>query len=76
MIERVHEHIGKDVNSHAFKDSIENDHPTVTISDFRVLQTGYRQKKFRRKLSEALFITQNKPALNKQEASVSLKLFN
>ena len=31
---------------------------------------------FRRKLSEALFIKQNKPALNKQEASVPLKLFN
>ena len=76
LTERVHEHISKDVNSHAFKDSIENDPPTVTISDFRVLKTGYRQKKFRRKLSEALFITQNKSTLNKQEASVSLKLFN
>ena len=38
MIERVNEHIGKDVNSRAFKDSTENDHPIVTISDFRVLK--------------------------------------
>ena len=76
LIERVYEHSGKDVNSHVFKHSIETDHPIVTIDDFRVLKTGYRQKKFRRKLFEALFIKQNKPVLNKQEASVSLKLFN
>ena len=76
LIERVHEHNDKDVNSHVFKHSLETDHPIVTIGDIRVLKTGYCQKKFRRKLSEALFIKQNKPALNKQEASVPLKLFN
>ena len=76
LIERVHEHSGEDVNSHVFKHSIKIDHPTVTIDDFRVLKTGYRQKKFRKELSEALFIKQNKPALNKQEPCVLLKLFN
>ena len=59
LIERVHEHSGKDVNSHVFKHSIEANHPTVTIDDFRVLKTDYRQTKIRRKLSEALFIKQN-----------------
>ena len=59
LIERVHKHNGKDVNSHVFKHSIETNHQTVTIDDFRVLKTGYRQKQFRRKLSEALFIKQN-----------------
>ena len=76
LIERVHKHSGNDFNSHIFKHSIETDHPTVTIDDFCVLKTGYHHKKFRRKLSEALFIKQNKRALNKQEASVPLKLFN
>ena len=76
MIERNYEHSVKDVNSYVFKHSIETEHPTVTIDDFRVLKTGYRQKKFRRKLSQALFIKQNKPALNKQEISVSIKSFN
>ena len=76
LIEKVHEYSGEDVSSHVFKHSTETDHPTVTSDDFRVLKTGYRQKKFRRKLSEALFIKQNKAALNKQEASVPLKLFN
>ena len=76
VIERNYEHSVKDVNSYVSKHSIETDHPTVTIDDFRVLKTGYRQKKFRRKLSQALFIKQNKPALNKQETSVSIKSFN
>ena len=76
LIERAHKLNGKDVNSHVFKHSIETNHSTVSIDDFRVLKTGYRQKKFRRKFSEALFIKQNKPALNKQEASVPLKLFS
>ena len=75
LIVTVHEHSGKDVNSHVFKHSIEANHPTVTIADFRVLKMGYRQKEFRRKLCDALFIKQNKPALNKQEASVPLMLF-
>ena len=76
LIERVHAHSGKDVNSHVFKRSTETDHPTVTIDDFRVLKTVYLQKKLRRKWSKALFIKQNKPALNKQETFTPLKLFN
>ena len=76
LIERVHEHSGKDVNSYVFKHSIETDHPIIIIDDFRVLKTSCHQKKFRRKLSEALLIKQNKPVLKKQEASVPLKLFN
>ena len=75
LIERFHEHSGKDVNSHVIKHSIETNH-SVTFDDFSVLKTVYRQKKFRIKLSEALFIKQNKPALNKQEASIPLNLFN
>ena len=61
LIERVHEHSGKDVNSYIFEHSIEPDHPTVTIDNFRVPKTGYHQKNFRGKSSEALFIKQNKP---------------
>ena len=44
LIERVHEHSGKDVNFHVFKHSIKTDHPTVTIYDFRVFKTSYCQK--------------------------------
>ena len=42
LIERVHKHSGKDVDSHVFKHSIETNHPTVTIDDIHVLKTGYR----------------------------------
>ena len=73
LIERLHDHSVKDVDLHVSKHSIETDHPTVTIDDSRVLRTGYCQKRFRRKLSEALFIKQNKAASNKQETSVPLK---
>ena len=45
LIERVHEHSRMDVNSYVFKQPIETNHPTVTIDDFCVLKTGYRQKK-------------------------------
>ena len=75
MIERVHEHNGKDINSSVSKHSSEADHPTVTIDEFRVLGTGYRLKKFRRKLFEASLIKQNKLQFNKQEAFASLKFF-
>ena len=61
LINRVHEHSVKDVNSHFFIHSIETNHPTVTTDDFRVLKTGYRQKKFRRKLSDALLISIRSP---------------
>ena len=44
LIERVQEHSGKDVNSHAFKQPIESNDPLVTIDSFCVLKTGYRQK--------------------------------
>ena len=75
MIERVHEHSGKDVNSNISKHSMEVDHSTVTVDNFRVLGTGYRLKEFRRKLFEASLIKQNKLQFNKQAAFASLKFF-
>ena len=56
----VHEHSSKHLNSLVFEHLIETDHSTVTMDDFRVLETGYRRKMFRRKLSGLLFIKQNK----------------
>ena len=61
VIERVNEHSGKDVNSHMFKNSVEANHPTVTLDDFTVLSSGHRNRKFKRKVSESLFIRQNRP---------------
>ena len=76
ILERVNEHSGKDINSHMFKHSIAVNHPTVTLYDFTVLSSGYRNRKFKRKLSESLFIKQNRPTLSKHCPSVPLKLLN
>ena len=76
LIERVNEHGGKDINSHMFKHSMTANHPTVTLDDFTVLSSGYPHRKFKRNVSESLFIKQNKPTLNKHGISVPLKLFN
>ena len=76
ILERVNEHSGKDINSHMFKHSIAVNHPTVALYDFTVLSSGYRNRKFNRKLSESLFIKQNSPTLSKHCPSVTLKLLN
>ena len=55
---------------------MEANHPTVTLDDFTVLSSGHRNRKFKRKVSESLFIKQNRPTLNKHDTSVPLKLFN
>ena len=76
LIERVNEHSRKDINSHMFKHLVVANHPTVIVDDFTVLCSGYRNRKFKRKVSESLFIKQNRPTLNKHGTSVPLKLFN
>ena len=76
LIKRVIEHRGKDINSRMFKHSIAANHPTVTLDDFTVYSSDYGKRKFKRKVSESLFIKQNTPTLNKHDTSVALKLFN
>ena len=68
----VNEHSGKYVNSHMFK----GNHPTLTLVNFTVLSSGYRNRKFKKKVPESLFIKQNRPALNKHGISIPLTLFN
>ena len=59
-----------------FKYSMATNHPTVTLDDFTVLSSGYRNRKFKRKVSESLFIKQKRPTLNKRGTTVPPKLFN
>ena len=49
LIGRDNEHRGKDINSHMFKHSIAAKHPTVTLGNFIVLSSGYRNREFKRK---------------------------
>ena len=58
------------------KHSIESAHKPSEAVDYKIIVTGYRNNTMKRKLSEALFIKELKPTLNKQEKSLPLKLFN
>ena len=58
LIERVIEYSGKDINSHIFKHSIAVNNPTVTLDN-----SQYHIKNFKRKVSESLFIKQNRRQL-------------
>ena len=76
LIERIDEHRGKDKNSYVHQHSVNSNHTLVTFDNFTILIFGYKHNKYKRKICEALFIKSNRPNLNKQDASVSLKLFN
>ena len=47
-----------------------------SVKGFMILGTNYKKKKFRRKISESLYIKEKRSSLNTQEKSVPLKLFN
>ena len=76
LVERIDEHRGKGKNSHVYQQSVNSNHGLVTLDNFSILNFGYKYKKYKRKISEALFIKSNRPNLNKQDTSVHLKLFN
>ena len=75
LIEWFNENIRKDINSHIFKDSIEANLPTMTLENFTVVCSGYRNRKFKKKVSESLLIRHSKLTINKHGTSVPLKLF-
>ena len=54
--ERIYDHRGKDSKSHMLKHSLENNHKHVSFENFRILRNGYTNSKFKRKISEALFL--------------------
>ena len=74
--ERIVDHTGKDTNSHLLKHSIESEHKPLEAVNCKIIGTEYRKNNKKRKLSEALFIKELKPTVNKQENSAPLKLFN
>ena len=74
--ERVLEHAGKDRKSNMIKHSMDTGHPPVCVKDFQILPKGFNHCKFKRKICEALLIKKHQPALNAQEHSVTLELFN
>ena len=75
IAKRTLQHNSKDKASHVFNHSKEKKHRRVTIKDVKILGTGYKSN-FKRRISEALYIKEHKPDLNKQKDSFKLKLFN
>ena len=55
---------------------IEKEHKLPSLEDFiMILGKNYKKNKFRRKISELLYIKGKRSSLNTQEKSVPLKLF-
>ena len=75
-MERIKDHSGRDKNSHLVKHSIETGHSAVTINDFEIIGSAYRNNYQKWKVAEALYIKELKPSLNVQEKSIPLKLLN
>ena len=76
VIERSADHCGKDKQSHQLRYALNNNHKTVDLKDFKIIDSTYHNNRFKRKISEALSVKQYKPSLNTQEQSLQLKLFN
>jgi len=74
--ERILDHAGKDTKSHVLKHAKEKDHELASHEHFEMLGSNFHGNKYKRRISEALFIKEFKPSLNVQEKSFPLKLFN
>lgn len=74
LYENVNKLSGKKANFYIFKYSFEADPSPVMIENFKILNTGYRYKRLKTKVSESLFIIHNEPFLNKQVTSVYLNI--
>ena len=75
-IKRSADYCSKDKQSHLLRHALNNNHKTVDLKDFKIIDSSYDNNRFKRKTSEALYIKEYKPFLNTQEQSVQLKLFN
>ena len=69
-------HNGKDKHSHLFKRVCNEKHKHVDLDNIKVIDSGYHNKIFKRKISQALYIKQYKPTLSTQEQSIPLTFFS
>ena len=77
---RIHEGIkdrsGRDRKSHMLKHSIEKHHDNVAQENLKIIDKNFKNNKWKRKISESLWIKDFRPTLNPQDKSVPLKLFD
>ena len=72
---RIIQHNRTDKQSHLLKHANATRHRRVWLNDFKIIGKGYKSN-FKRKISESLFIKENKPDLNVQKDAYKLSLFN
>ena len=75
LSERMIDHNRRDRLSRVLHHSIDRKHSHVWAKDFKILGSNYSSTT-KRKISESLYIREYNPAMNTQETSYSLKLFN
>ena len=75
MVVRTTDHNRRDKKSHLLKHAKATRHRRVWLKDFRIIGNGYKSK-FKRRISESLFIKKMKPELNVQKDAYRLSLFN
>ena len=73
---RAVDHDGRDMKSHIFRHRLYSNHETINIEHFKILNLGYNNGTYRRRISEALFVKQLRPFLTVQDNSVPLEIFS
>ena len=73
---RVEEHAGKDKNSHVTKHSQLNGHKPVSLENFEIIGSNFKNNEYCRKIAESILIKRLKPSLNIQDMSIPIELFN
>ena len=59
-----------------FRHTLQFGQPSLSLNEFKIIVKGFDNNRVKRKISEALLIKQYRPTLNKQENSISLKIFD
>jgi len=75
LVVRATDHNKRDKKSHLLTHAQTTKHRRVWLQDFQIIGKGYKSK-FKRKISEALYIKGRKPDLNVQKDAYKLSLYN
>ena len=76
IIEWSADHSGKDKQLLLPWYALNSNHETVDLKYFKIIESSYHSTRFKRKISETLYIKLCEPALNTQEQLVQSKRFN
>ena len=60
IIERSADNCGEDKQSDLLRHALNNNHKIVNLKDFKIINSSYHNNRFKRKISEALYLKQYK----------------